>query len=396
MDAVQRLLFGEFPRRVGTPAQHWVFNAAQFDLFVDAVSGARNAYSTLGRLDVQHGQIVREVADKVVFDLDSPAKADEGEPGDWSIFDGDASAEPSAAEVADLMRSDPDIRDQILGQPCEDARRLVRQSQSDGIPVVGVFTGFGLHVHQLYQPTADPQVAMTTISAKYADEAALETMDWEVIGQVERLVRVPNIERRNVVTEGRTIVDGAGTALWQVPLDADELREITPRRLLVLAEGPRDLETYQVHLDDRPQMPVWEEYRDEQNDTADVPQRPVDRRTAAFDDAGIEDLLSDLLSMPCMVERIMQPNPEHAVRVNSAVLLFNAGLKPHQVCDLFSRLGWVDFDRETTRDYLNGIYKAGYSDMSCSTIREKRLCTRADEPEACPTYQWSGGEVEWQ
>jgi DNA primase large subunit len=100
--------------------------------------------------------------------------------------------------------------------------------------------------------------------------------------------------------------------------------------------------------------------------------------------------------MPCMVQRILQPNPEHEVRLNVAVMLFNVGMTPEDVTNIYGQLGWVDFDRNVTKNYLKDIYRSGYSDMSCRTLREEKLLCVQDDPSDCSCYGWSGGEVEWQ
>lgn len=380
MTPTQHLLFGDYPRRVGTPAQHWVFNEAQFDVFLDTIRGTRNAYATVGTLPVVEGQ--PEVSDKVLFDLD----------GDKSVFEDEQAADERVA----MMRDDPDIADSVLGDVCDEAQQLARASRDDGIPVLGVFSGFGIHVHQLYQPTEDPTVPMTTCAAKYIEELDLQTADWKVVGQPERICRVPNMPRvTHETSRTQSVEDGRSTGLWTVPMDAEVLEQVTPGLLVEKSHSPIELPG--ADPGGRPQMPVWEEYRDGVTSDTDQPQRPVDKRTSPLaGEMDVEGLLWELVSMPCMVERMLQPNPEHEVRMNGAVMLFNVGLNPQQVEDLYARLGWVDFDRGTTRKHLKSIYRSGYSDMSCSTLREKRLCTRSEEPSECPTFGWSGGACEWK
>lgn len=385
MDEAQALLFDDYPRRVGTPSQHWVFNEAQVDVFLDTIRGSRNAYATLGRLPLDGS----EVCDKVLFDLDSPAKSDtEGEA--WALFDDD----PSDLEAIDRMRHDPDTADAVLGDACEDAQDLTRASLDDGIPVVGVFTGFGIHIHQLYQPTEDPATAMTTCAAKYIDELGLQTPDWAILGQTERLCRMPNAQRCTMPGPRHVIEDGRATGLYQVPLTAAELCEVSPEWLLDASTSPRV--PADLHPDDRPTMPIWEEYRGSSDGSGEErPQRPVNQRTAPIGDEFVEALLTDLLQMPCMVERALSPNPAHEVRLNVAVLLFNVGLNVQQVENLLARLNWVDFDREYTRKILEQIYDHGYSDMTCASLQERGLCVKADSEE-CHCYGWSGGQAEWK
>lgn len=388
MGPAQRELFGAFPRRVGTPSQFWVFAEGAFDLFVERTAGRRNNYATLGQLRLDG----TATTNSVLFDFDSPAK-DEG--GVWTLSDlADA---PDDAVRFERMRADPDIADAVLGEICDEVRQLARAAESDGVECLGVFSGFGVHVHQLYRRTEDPTVPMTTVGAKYIVEEELETPDWSIMGQPERLCRVPNAERCTKAFGDRgQVLDGEPTGVYQIPITHDELREVTPEWLLAASRSPR----YPGHNPDatHPQMPIWEEYRDgvEDDDAVDLPQRPVNERTAPLDDEGVEELLRELLQMPCMYERITSPNPHHKVRLNSAVLLFNAGLTPQQVENLFARLGWVDFDRAKTRKFLDHAYRKGYADMSCQSVQGERLCTRGDDPESCPCYGWSGGRAEWK
>ena len=384
MDAAQAELFGSFPRRVGTPKQHWVYSAAQFDHFVNSVQCRRNAYATVSqfRIDGDDTRRFTPVSDKVLFDLD----------GDKTQFPDDATVD----ERVSMMRSDPDLADAVLGEVCDDVRRLVRASRDDGIPVVGVFTGFGVHVYQLYQRTPDPKIPMATCGTKYIVEEDLETADWSVVGDVQRIARIPNVQRMTTPGQRWEVRDGRSTGLYTIPLTATEMRAMDPEWLLERSTMPRQHAEW-VEADERPQMPIWEEHRDGPDEgEIDLPSEPLDGRTVDLDDEGLEDLLWELIQMPCMVERLLQPNPEHHVRFNAAVVLFNVGLRPRQVEQIYRRLGWVDYDRATTLYHLKDIWQEGYADMACSTIREKRLCTRGDDPKACSCYGWSNGRAEWK
>lgn len=379
MDAVQRELFGTFPRRVGTPSQHWVFNQAQVEVFLDGAEGTYNPYATMSRLDPvwdTENSAFRATCDKVLFDLD-----------------GDKEAFPDGVKTDDekvaAMRGDPDVADAVLGEACEDAQELVRASHDDGIPVLGVFSGLGIHVHQLYKPTRDPKVAMTTCAAKYIEELDLQTADWKVVGDPPRICRIPNCRRVTMPGPDHHIEPGRPTGVWTVPLTGDELRSVDPQTLLALSTEPRVPD--ELYTRERPQMPVWEEYKDGV-EKADLPAQPLDQRTADLDEDWVEDLLWDLVQMPCVVERLLQPNPEHIIRFQGAVLLFSVGLEPNDVLGIFGSLGWVDYDPTVTGKHLNHIYENRYSDMSCRSLREERLCTRQEEPSSCSCHGWSGGD----
>ena len=390
MDLVQDLLYGQAPRRVGTPNQHWVWAPEQVDFFVESINGRRNGYATLGWWDFDE---MGMVADKVLYDLDSPAKAEEHEEGDWSIFN----ADPPDDEVIDRMREDPDLAEEVLGPVCEDAQELARRSRNDNVPVVGVFSGFGIHVHQLYEPMIHPRTAMATTAHRYIDHLDVQTPDRSILGQPERIARIPNVERiAGSVTEDMNVVDGRQTGLYTIPLSGEELLSVTPEWLLDESYQPRTVDVPDAA--ERPEMRVWEDYETGHEETADVPPRPLDpSETQIAEDDDIRWLLERLIRMPCMVERLVDdPNPDHDVRVNATVMLLNVGLSPQTVVDLYERVGWIDFDRQRTRKYVRGIYKSGYSDQNCQTLRSKGLCTRSEDPESCPCFGWSGGKCEWK
>lgn len=389
MDQAQSLLFGQVPRRVGTPRQHWVWSAGQIDHFIERISDRRNAYATVGWWDFEEQA---QVCDKVLYDLDSPAKSDaDGE--DWELFESD----PPDDEVVAMMYDDDWVLDEVLGEVCDEANEIARRSLNDNVPVVGVFSGFGLHVHQLWEATAHPSTAMATTAHRYRDRLNLQTPDIEILGQPERICRIPNCQRMaDSVRDNRRIVDGRFTGVYQIPLSGEELCTVTPQWLLDHSDSPREADV--SGGPERSEMQVWDDYETGHEDTASVPPRPLNpEETEIGDDDDVRWLLKRLLKMPCMVERLVDdPNPDHDVRVNATVMLLNTGLTPQTVVDLFERIGWVDFDREKTAGYVEGIYKSGYSDQNCETLRAKGLCVRSEAPEKCPTYGWSGGKPEWQ
>lgn len=393
MTPSQELLFGQAPRRVGTPNQHWVFAPGQVERFVDWVNGEANAYATMGWWDFEAIEArddrpdhVPMIVDKVLYDLDSPAKAEEHEPGRWQIFEGPTAEEPPDDEVIERMRADPDLADAILGDVCEDARKLARRSRNDNVPVVGVFSGFGIHIHQLFQPAYDPSTAMATTAYRYIDRAEVFTPDEAILGQPERICRIPNCER---------VYDGRGCGLYTIPLTGAELTSVDVEWLLDASASPRTIDVPAAA--ERPEMRVWPDYETGHEETSDVPPRPLDADSDIGSDADVRWLVENLISMPCLVDRLLDdPNPDHDVRVYATILLLNVGLTPQTIINLYSQIRWIDWDREETTKQVNSIYNNGYSDPSCKTLRQKGLCVHSEEPEECPTFGWSGGQCEWK
>lgn len=375
MDDPQRQLFGRFPRAVGSPEQHIVHSEGEFDIFTSTVLGRRNAYSSLSWFQLD-GTVI---CDKVSFDLDAPKD---------EYFD----VERDDKRI-EMMRWDLDLADKVLGKVCEDARKLADALLDWGFPVMGVFSGFGIHIHALTQPEENPAENMGSTARYWRDQLGLPTLDHKPIGDEQRIMRVPNMKRvhlDDVLDRDATRYD---CDLWTVPLTGEELAEITPEWLLELSEVPRPDVT--VGATERPDMPLYDDYTRDQRAVTMRPDRPSVEGEIADDD--VDWYIKELLQLPCMYENILlDPEPPHEVRLNSAVLMFNIGMTPDEVLEVFAAIGWSDWDRSVTRQQLEHAYRKGYSDMSCETLRKEGFCTRQEEPENCETFGWSGGEVEWE
>lgn len=401
MDSAQELLFGGFPRAVGvtTPdhsgmelRQYLVHSDREFDGVLEQVEGARNVYASLSEYEPVKvdgsfaGSAV--VADKVSFDFDSPAKADPDTEGDWSSIMLPQDADEH--EVIDRMRESEQIREEVLGDICEDARKLAQASIDEDIPVFGVFSGFGLHVHQLYEPTRSrPGDKMGSNCRRWVSELTLPTADSKASGKPFRIMRVPNIERIDHADGEET-----STGLYTVPLTGSELAEITPRDLTDLSRGPRP--TIGSEPRSRPEMKVDEDYLGpgQAGEVGQEKMRPTPDETMASSFA--EEVVKEITQMPCVWERAIGRNPPNDVRVKLGIMMLNAGYSVGEATDIIAQLNWVDFDRETTRYQLRSLKKSGKGDWSCRTMQSKGLCTRADDKVECPGYGYRGGNKPWQ
>lgn len=398
MDSAQRLLFGEFPRAVGvtTPRrddmeleQYLVHSSQEFDGVLDFAQGDRNLYASLSvyepaKVDGEfEGCAV--LGDKVSFDFDSSAKADPQAEEDWSH----PLLPPEAPDhkVVRMMREDADVREAVLGDICDDARRLAQASIEEGIPIFGVFSGFGIHLHQLYQQTASrPGEKMGSNCRKWVSELTLSTADDKASGKPFRIMRVPNVERI-CHQDGEEI----STGLYTIPLKASELAEIEPKQLLDLSRQPRP--TIGSDPASRPEMKVEEEYLGPgyEEGVGQEKMRPIP--DSSVDDEFAEMLVKEITKMPCVYERALGRNPPNDVRVKLGIMFLNAGYSPEETVDIITRLGWADFDRETTEYQLKKLRESGKGDWSCKTMQGKGLCTRADNKQGCPTYGYQGGNA---
>lgn len=393
MDAAQKVLFGRFPRAVGTnqpngQLRQWVVHSeGEFDVFLDTVNGVRNAYASISWRPVAGALKL----DKVSIDLDTPQK--DGDDG-WPVFGG---AKPPDDEVVERMRADEYLADEVLAPVVDDARDLIERAEADGVPSLAVFSGLGMHVHLFYRERENPDKQIDTTAKKYIRDLNLRTADMSPAGDVKRVLRVPNAHRVHLEMEDGRVVGSRPAGVFTIPLLPDEVRGLSPQELLEMAHDPRvpDDLSY-LHPDNRPAMQTYENYIDSgaEEDIEQAEMRKVE--APVNEDDFLNWYFESVLKMPCMYERITQPEPDHTIRRNCAVLLLNSGLEPGEVVDLFSRIGWADWNRSITTEQVRNIYKNGYSDMSCYRLRKEGFCVRADDPRSCPEFGWSGGRAEWK
>lgn len=391
VDAAQRALFGKFPRSVGTPHQFHVLSEGEFDVYINAVNGAKNCYAAISRTQF-NGTIA---LDKVSIDLDTPQK-DDGWP---ALPDLGEDEDPEEDKLIAQMRSDDALADEVLADVLDEAKQLIEKADREGVPCLAVFTGLGMHIHLLYQETTENvRQKCATTARKFIGDLNLLTADPAPIGDHKRLMRVPNAQRIYTPDEQDFMADTRPCGLYAIPILPREFDGLEPRHLLDAARSPRSVEIPDY---DRPEMQVHDHYiQTFDGETEGEPRRQqdLDAPVVPDDESGkfLKFILKKYLRMPCMYEGIIQPEPDHRIRQNCAVMLLNLGMSKQEICDLFSRIGWVDWKRKKTMNQLNQIQRNGYADRSCASIMKDGLCTRIENPEDCPTYRWSGGRAMWK
>lgn len=368
MDEVQELLFGKFPRAVGNPHQHFVHSRPEMDAYIDANDGENNLYASISHYTADGVA----VTDKVVLDFDSAKKETS-----FPFTEADD-------EKIDMMREDMDLAEDVLGEVLREVREVVEWTQEREIPSLAVFTGFGIHFHMLYGETVYPKKQLTSTAVKLQEELGLRTLDRVPIGDVHRIMRIPNCHRT---------YKGRKCYLRTIPIHPNELLQWEVDDLL--EESMEERIPDNLPNGHREEMKIYDGYLRTESDPH---KEPIEyNEHLDFDDDYIEWLLKEALKLPCMWKRIMQPNPSHDIRRNAAVMLFNYGLEPPEVYDIFQRLNWVDWNSSITKEQLEHIYNNNYADMSCETLQSRGLCVfdKEDREPECPTYEWTGGNQEY-
>lgn len=366
---VQDLLFGRFPRMVGNPEQFPVFDGGNFDEFVKANNGEANCYSRISWLSNTGDWM----CDRVFLDLD-------GHVSENGLTD---------VELVSKLRSEDGFAEQVLSDVVDDVRSIADLAFEESFPVVGVYTGKGVHIHLLTEPRRFPSDELRTNQKWIDDVCSLKTADRQVFGDVKRLSRVPNCRRYDPKV-------GTSTDLFTVPLSRQEMRELTVDNLISWSKSPRQIEK---PGGSRPPLFVRDEYLETYDSDDVVSAEPVEIGEDSYDELNskMEEWLKDVLQLPCLYQRITTKNPAHPIRFNCAIMMFNVGMTPDDVVEIYGRLGWHDFDPSVTRKFAKQIYNRGYADMSCATIQSKGLCvfSQEDRQEECEAFGYPGGVSDW-
>lgn len=367
MDSINRLLFGRFPRYVGTPNQFVVFDEPSFDLFRGANGGKSPCYSRISYLNNE----LESVVDRVLLDLDVDERKD-----------------MSDTELVSRLRRDGSFAESFYDDVIGDIRSVAELLIDESIPAVGVFTGRGMHIHVLYEERIEPKVELKSQTDWILDSAGVQSFDRKVRGDVNRLSRVANCERYDTQLN-------RSVGLYTIPVSVREMRDITARELVSWSEEKRSIE---LPSESRPPLLEHPDYQiaGSSNREIDVAKSEVGIRSDDLDDQ-FEKWIRDILKMPCLYERLMTRNPNHYVRMYAAVSFLNAGLGVDAIVDIFRRLNWADWDAEVTRKQVEQIRKEGYPSVGCEWMQEQGLCVyaRGNRHDECDEYGFRGGVQEY-
>lgn len=365
MTPTQEALFGKFPRDAGIPSRFPLFSRGHFKSFMEKSNGRHNLYCSIARYDYPD-----YYCDTVFYDFDA------GWDGLFSVGD-------TPPEKFRKLREDSSLAEEFLGDVIEESKRLVSESLSQEIPVLGVFTGKGLHIYQFYQEKKHPRKEMLSTANKFKEELNLDHLDPKPIGDVMRIARIPG---------SRRMWDDRKCPLFTTPLTPSEVLEMDAEWLLSTSSEPRRVS---IGIpDERPEMQVYDNHL--RTTVSNKTRDDFNPAEVGIEDEFLEWYIRRVVKMPCVAERALTKDPDHYTRLNLAIHLFNVGLSKKSVFDIISQLNWRDFDREETKKQLNQIYRRGYQEFGCKRMRDEELCVHSDNPRECPTYGWrNAGECRW-
>jgi len=298
-------LFNRFPREVSFK-RNVVYNRDEFMKYVQLNNGINGVYTSLYDLNLH--------IDKIFFDLDN----------------------------------------EDLNKAKEDAKALMGRLNEYNLPYIFLFSGRkGFHVYIPTSSWKSPNVetaryVLKTIQSSLSE--GIKSVDSHVIGDVRRLVRVPNTLNKNN---------------YCVPLPEDFVRW-SVSRIIDYAKTPHDIDYDVKPVDIRKVVDFDFDYKPHDIDY-NIPNKwelPSSFR------------LVIPLIRPCIAKTLIEDKePPHMVRVDFVTELMWLGFNQEQVFHVIRELGWKDFNPQITRSQIRQIFERKYLPPSCSRLKDFVHCS---------------------
>lgn len=221
----------------------------------------------------------------------------------------------------------------------------------------GIMTEFGIHAHLFIEPVwISSGTILADIKKRLIRLLGLRTVDWQVLGDLTKLPRLPN----SYLSPGKYAIQIYPDEFWQDALNSmGQRRPIFKRRSeFTLAELARDL------------------------DAVEPASKPLLAKDAArIDVSGVSvKVACEVFEKLCVRRYMSLDNPPSYMRWLAGVLLrkkFN--WNTDEIVDWFASLGIIDFNRDITRTYVGYSEKYPFS-SSCQAITEKGFCLEDECP----------------
>jgi len=336
VDNTTKILFYPFFRRVGNPYQKLIHNIREFKQFLMENNGIRDCF-----IAVYDNY---KTIDKLFFDLD----------------------------ILDIKL----------------AYKFYKYLTDQGLSVIPVFSGKkGFHFYVLLKPmrfksiddaiATIRQVSYTLIdeSGMYikqksndGEEYKVSLLDSRIIGDINRLTRVPNTLRppENL------------TYCTYLPPDFSDM---SLEDLICYSKSPHYMNNeYNIKrrykLTDLPTTDaIYDYHQGLYSNTACSSYNSSILFTSNLDkiDKSIKKFLK-LLLRPCLYYYITTEEPPHDIRTATVCELRTLEFGIEDIVAIFSRLKWCDWDESKTRYHVIRIVQKGLKRYSCRTLRELGFC----------------------
>lgn len=262
------------------------------------------------------------------------------------------------------------------GNPLEEAQRVASYWELSGNSYIPVASGRDdrIHLYLLLKPKIyGPEAKLLLLKATYniltavygpicdsyavidgrnkrvfLADGKIISPDPAVVGDIRRISRLPNSRR------------AFGTYCTYLP--PDKFLTMTKSELLQHIKTPHTY-TYETR-----HLPLLTDFNFE-FDSIPQPKTPISENSSS-------PQLKELLR-PCLYRHITNQHPTNDIRVICTIDLLYLGFSPEKICELYSTLGWEDFNPIVTLEKIQYAKKKQYTPYACSTLRRMNI------PNAC-------------
>jgi len=316
LDKTTAMLFNRFPREVGKTRRR-IYNMRQLIDYIESANGYEDVYTSVYSLDFR--------IDKIFIDLDGK-----------NAFN--------------------------------DLKAIARFFESEGLQYIPVASGKkGYHLYLLLKPKKykNSKQLLRAVTFYIIEQVFgknnLASVDPTKIGDIRALCRVQNTLRPP---------ENLNYCTYLPPSFFD----LTEKDVAFHIKSPH---TYDYGIDPR-KLPTLDFF------DVDVEKYAYNANANANNDnlklttniKNIKDIKAYLKTVlrPCLYNRIIQPDPEHLVRVATTIDLLQF-LSEKQVFEIYARLKWRDWNPEITAKQIK--YATKYLPYSCRRLRQLGI------PKAC-------------
>ena len=336
MDRTTLSLFGRFPREVANPNRWLVNSIPEMRRFIDYNNGITDIYVSLYSSNY--------VIDKIYFDFDyGPSVLDDTKKVYKWLMDKDYSVIPvvSGKKGYHLYAI---TKPKIYGVQ---AKLLLTKATYSIIK--SVFGSFRQEVH--IKPDGK-QVRVLRNSERIIGP------DPTCIGDVRRITRVPNTLRPPENLNYCTYLPPDDFLKMTEADVIDHMKEKHSYTYKIDYSFAPLLTDFEFDLDKKIEAKQWESIGCSSTIATSNP-----------------NLFLEQIIRPCLYRHIISIHPSHDVRVATTIDLLNFGYSPEEILDLYSTLGWEDFEEGLCLSQIKSCKK--YEPYSCSKLRKYGI------PEVC-------------
>ena len=103
----------------------------------------------------------------------------------------------------------------------------------------------------------------------------------------------------------------------------------------------------------------------------------------------VVDIFLSMILRPCIYNMLIIDEPPHDIRAAATIDLLQFGFSIDDIVEIFSKLGWVDWNEDKTRYQVKHIAEHGYERYSCRYFKNMGYCI----PDCDIPYKYSFTKV---